>query len=243
MIILKNNNPSLNVSYGAPVWNKSVEDFEDIEIFRLDLDQSYTSFVKTIPVERGGGAFELFVEFFANLNAKDYLLPIGTYLLTKASDRIIDPLLDKYIFKPFKDAYQKLQKVNPDLDCYSLTIELLDLKIILYTTSPNSIVENIENVLLAISKHYESMSLKGEYPCEIYLPVFAEFFGEELIYRPPLGEREVIDICKEDNLFKLWGVKYPYSRLSIVFDVANGLILNDSQFMTEVELEYKRKSE
>ena len=234
--------PSLKITYDAFQCNKGVEDFNSIEQFKSEIDKSYSSLVKANPVGRGGGAYQLIVDFFANLTAKDYFLSVGGYLAGKVVDKIVDPILDRYIFNPLKNAYKNLKAKNPILDCYSVTIELIDTKIFLYSISPDSIIENKDRILLTLYKNFENLIRENEFPSEIHIPVYEDQIGERLIYRPPLGINETIDTANNGNFLKLWGLKYQYSYGSFVYDVAHEQIVVDTNFMTEDEINHYKKN-
>ena len=234
--------PSLRISYDAFQWNKGVEDFNSIGKFKADIDKSYTSLVKFNPTGRGGAAYQFIIDFFANLTAKDYLTAVGGYLGGKVVDKIVDPLLESYVFNPFKEAYKNLKAENSILDCYSFTIELLDSKIIMYSISPDSIIENKDEILLALDENFNNLIVDDEFPSEIHIPVYEEQMGQKLIYRPPLGMSETINTADKSNFFKLWGLKYQYSFKSNVYDVVNRQTLSDTVFMTENEFNYYKRA-
>ena len=238
------NEPSIKVTYGAFQYNKGVEDFGDIETFKEDLAKSYSSsIVKAIPVGRGGGAYQFIVDTFINLHAKDYLEIIGGYIGSKVFDKAIgEPLLKAYIFTPFKSAYRRLKSQNTLLDCYLFTIELLDTKVFIYSIHPDSIIEDQDGILFELDKQFNNLIIDEEFPSEIHIPVYSEIVNEKVIYRPPLGMAETLGTADNQNYLKLWGLKYQYSFRSIVYDVVNQTMLNESTFMNEDEFfRYKRQ--
>jgi hypothetical protein len=236
--------PSIKITYDAFQYNKGVEDLSDIEIFKEDLAKSYSSsIVKARPAGRGGGAYQFIVESFINLHAKDYLEIIGGYLGKKIIDKAIgEPLLNRYVFAPFKSAYEKLKSQNAILGCYLFTIELLDTKIFIYSIYPDSTIEYKDEILFELDRQFNNLIIEGEFPSEIHIPVFNEILNEKIIYRPPLGMAETLSTADSHNYLKLWGLKYQYSFRSIVYDVVNQTMLNDSPFMNEDEFfQYKRQ--
>ncbi|MEI6822946.1 MAG: hypothetical protein WCL51_13515 [Bacteroidota bacterium] len=228
--------PSIKIIYDAFQYNIGVEDFNEIETFKKQISKDYTSFVKAIPTGRGGGAYQFIVDFIINLNAKDYFKIISVYLASKALDKIIDPILDRYIFVPLKNAYKELKKVNPILDCYQLKIEFLDTKIYIYSVYNDSLIENIDKILQELYTHFSDLIINefgDEFPSEIHIPLLFHQFLEFQIYRPPLGMEESI-IAKKEDFYKLWGLKYQYTHNSKIYDLINNCFI-DGEFMTEKE--------
>lgn len=58
------NKPILTIRYDAFAIGHEVEDYLEIDNFKKDLSKNYTPFIKATPVGRGGGAYELAVNFF-----------------------------------------------------------------------------------------------------------------------------------------------------------------------------------
>lgn len=228
---------SLKITYNAFQSNSCIEDFDKINIFKDNISKSYSSIVKPIIVGRGGDAYQLIIDFFVNLHSHEYFKFIEGYLGGKVLDKIADPLIDSYIFKPLKNAYNKLKETNPILDCYLFTIELLDTKIFIYSIYPNSIIENQMQILTALDKHFKNLIVNDEFPSEIHIPVYDQYIQQHLIYRPPLDKVEIINTATKNNYFKLWGLKYQYTHQSIVYDLENQMLLPDHQFMKESEYE------
>jgi hypothetical protein len=203
-----NSNDFLEIRYDAFAYNDGVEDFKDIESFKEEINKNYNNIVKANPIGRGGGAYEFVINFICNLHLQDYLDKILlVYLGGKVLDKSVEKLLEKYLFIPLQDTYQKLKKGNPILDCYSLQIELQDANIYIYKTYKDSVFSNLDKILQEISKHLKNLEeIKKKKITEIYIPAVLDRVDGQKLYRSPLGDQETINLSEKDY-FSFWGVK------------------------------------
>jgi hypothetical protein len=179
--------PILKISYDAFASNFEIEDFTHIEDFKSDLSKEYGYFIKPRPVGRGGGAYELIVEFLLNMDLKTYLTGVGGYLTVKAIDKVVDPKLDQYLFKPFFRFFKSFSdKHGGGVDICEFKIELYNSKIVIYKIEELSIVETFQKILETIYQNLEKIVLEDEFPSEFTIPVFADVINDKVIYRTPL---------------------------------------------------------
>jgi hypothetical protein len=225
-----NPNDFVKIEYYAFPENKNtLEDFQDIEIFKAEVEESYNSFIRGQGIGRGGGAYELMIHFISNIHWSDLLLYIAADLGKKAITKSENLLLDKYLFKPIQKAYKKLKNKNEILDCYSFQVELQDIRIFIYRTSHNSLMPNLEKILKTIENHAEQIrGAVDSNVSEIHIPVVIDLLEGRKIFRVPLGDMESLDL-NEDNLFEYWGIKHHYNQSLKVYSL-NSENIEDNQF-------------
>lgn len=235
--------PILKISYDAFASNFEIEDFTHIEDFKSDLSKEYGYFIKPRPVGRGGGAYELIVEFLLNMDLKTYLTWVGGYLTVKAIDKVVDPKLDQYLFKPFFRFFKSFSdKHGGGVDICEFKIELYNSKIVIYKIEELSIVETFQKILETIYQNLEKIVLEDEFPSEFTIPVFADVINDKVIYRTPLGMEESKENITKDDYFKLWKLDYEFIHGQRIYDFVNDTFLEDAHYMTEDEY-YKKLNE
>jgi hypothetical protein len=234
--------PILKITYNAFASNHEIEDFMHIEDFKADLAKEYAYFIKPKPVGRGGGAYELFVEFLLNTDLKTYLTIIGSYLAGKVVDKIIDPKLDQYLFKPFFSCFKKFSTKHGGVEICEFKIELYNSKIVIYKIEELSIVEVFEKILDAIYQNLENLVIEDVFPSEFTIPVFADLINEKVVYRPPLRMSKNKENITEDDYFKLWKLEYEFLHGQRIYDLVNKTFIEYADFVTEDEY-YKRHNE
>lgn len=233
------NKPILKISYDAFASNFEVEDFTHIEDFKSDLSKEYGYFIKPRPVGRGGGAYELAVEFLLNVDLKTYLDVIGGYLGGKLVDKIVEPKLDQYLFKPFFSIFKSFSEKHGGVEICEFKIELYNSTIIIYKIVDVSIVDVFEQILETIYQKLEKIVLDDEFPSEFTIPVFSDVIKDKGIFRPPLGVDETIDQFALEDYFKLWRLNYEFIHGEKIYDLVNDQLIDDVEFLTEDE--YFRK--
>lgn len=237
------NKPILKISYDAFSSNFEIEDFEHIEEFKSDLSKEYGFFIKPRPVGRGGGAYELVVEFLINTDLKTYFTIIGTYLTGKVVDKIIDPKLDQYLFKPFFKFFNNFSEKHGGVDICEFKIELYNSKIIIYKVEEISIVMTFDKILATIYQKLEKIIIEDEFPSEFIIPVFADIIDEKVVYRPPLGLDESKEKISEEDYFRLWKIEYEFIHGQKVFDLVNDMFIEDAVYISDEDYLKKKYEE
>ncbi len=227
--------PILKISYDAFASNFEIEDFTYIDDFKSDLSKEYGYFIKPRPVGRGGGAYELVVEFLLNTDLKTYLSIVGGYLGGKFIDKVVDPKLDQYLFKPFFNFFKSFSEKHGGVEICEFKIELYNSKIVIYKIEELSIVDTFEKILATIYQNLEKIVIEDEFPSEFTIPVFADVLKEKVIYRPPLGMDESKENITKEDYFKLWRLDYEFIHGQRVFDFVNNTFIEDAECMTEDE--------
>lgn len=233
-------NDFLEIRYDAFPWDDVVEDFQNIELFKIEIDQNYNNIIKANPVGRGGGAYEFVIHFISNISLEEYLKIIIIYLSGKTIEKIVDKPLEivvnKYIFIPLKNAYAKLKQNNPILDCVQFCIEFNDINIFIYKTSNDSVFNCLQKIIEEISIHIQNIKkIEGYKATEIHIPVVLDKINNLDIYRVPLGISETLEELDEEDYFQFWGIKYCYNQLNIIYDIKNKVYINKNCFYTEQE--------
>ena len=235
-----NSNDFLQIKYDAFIHNDGVDDFQNVEVFKEEIKKNYNSLVKANGVGKGGGAYELVIHFISDLSWSDYLKIVGIYLTTKTIDQITNLLIQKYLLIPIQDAYKKLKKQNPILDCHSFQLEFQDISVFVYKTSDNSLIPNFMKIIEAINNHSDNIKTiefddeMSSKPTEIHIPAVLDRVEGERVYRTPMGIEETTNLDEKDY-FKYWGIKYFHNQLNIIYDVKNKLAIRESSFYTEEE--------
>lgn len=209
-------NNFLQIKYNAFFSNDTIEDFNDMEIFKEELNHYYSNHVKANVVGRGGGAYEFNIHFICDLFLQEYIKIIAGYLLIRTVNKVTDKIIEKYLFSPLKRIYQKLKGKNPILDCYSFQIEFKDVSVFIYKTSQDSIFSNLDKILQRISENIKNLEkVEGYKVTEIYIPAVLDVLNNQKLYRAPLGIQETNHLTSEDY-FNIWGIKYLHGQLSTV---------------------------
>lgn len=235
--------PILKISYDAFASNFEIEDFTHIEEFKVDLAKEYGYFIKPRPVGRGGGAYELVVEFLLNTDLKTYLSIVGCYIGGKFIDKVIDPKLDQYLFKPFFNFFKSFSEKHGGVEICEFKIELYNSKIVIYKIEDLSIVDTFEKILATIYQNFENIVIENEFPSEFTIPVFADIVNEKVVYRPPLGMDEPKENITKEDYFKLWRLDYEFIHGQKVFDFVNNAFIEDAEYLTEDEYYNKLNEE
>ncbi len=234
------NVPGLRIVYWAYSEPVGVEDLLEIDKFRTAISESYASLVKVFPHDRGGEVFQFAIEFFTDLTLKDYLTLIGGYIGGKAVDKVIEPILDSYLFNPLKKAYKKLKEKNPDLGVYKFSFDLSDTKITIYHLNDDKLLDNIDLIISEIGNRYNQLQYLGELPMEIHIPVVKDETNGVEYYRPPFEMEEKIDLNALKYTEGYWGIKIFKYGLECVYDLTEKKIVSETNFYTEEEL-YQRR--
>lgn len=232
--------PGLRIVYWAYAEEIGVEDLDGIDSFRKEVAESYTSLVKVFPHERGGEVFQLAIEFFSDITLKEYLTFIGVYVAGKAVDKVVDPILDSYLFNPLKEAYKKLKQKNSDLGVYKFSFDLSDTKITIYHLDGDELLNNIDVILNELGNRYNQLHYFEELPMEIHIPVFKDDTNDVKFYRPPFEMEEQIDLSKFKYTEGYWGLKMFKYGLECVYSLTENKIITDIPFYTEDDL-YQRR--
>ncbi|MFM2334263.1 MAG: hypothetical protein RIS91_266 [Bacteroidota bacterium] len=227
--------PMLKIGYDAFYSNFEIEDFEFISDFKTDLDIEYSNFIKARPVGRGGNAYELVVEFFLKVDLKTYLTIIGCYVANKGKDKIVDAIIDKYLFKPFFNFFQSFIRKQGSVEIYEFKIELFDSQIKIIKVAGISIPEIFDKIIEHIYLHFNNIIVEEEFPSEFVIPVFCDRLNNMDVYRPPLGLNETNFNITQSDYFKLWNLNYEFVQGFKIYDLINREFVIDPIYMNEQE--------
>jgi hypothetical protein len=228
--------PMLKIGYDAFYSNFEIEDFEFISDFKTDLDLEYSNFIKARPVGRGGNAYELVVEFFLKVDLKTYLTIIGYHVANKGKDKIVDALIDKYLFKPFFNFFQSFIRKQGSIEIYEFKIELFDSQIKIIKVEGISIPEIFDKIIEHIYLHFNNIIVEEEFPSEFVIPVFCDRLNNMDVYRPPLGLNETKFNISESDYFKLWKLNYEFVHGLKIYDLVNKKFVEGPNFIKDDEL-------
>jgi len=216
---------AFRIKYGAvnSLDGPGVEDLEGIKEFQEDMSSSYVTLLKPTLQERGGEAYQFIVEWFSKHSFKEYMEIIGAYLLAKASDKIIDSLLDKYLFNPFKKAYKKLLSRNSwRLGIYTFSMEFSDTSVSISSFSQESIIENLERIQTNLYNLYEILKDDARLPLYISIPIVKDQINGIDTFRYLTEKDELLFNQKDRNLYdEYWVIFYHLSERYFVYDVRN----------------------
>ena len=218
---MQQNNSAFKIKYGAVSGGPGLEDLEEINQFKESLSASYTTLVKPVLQERGGEAYQFIVDWFSNHSFKDYFEIIGGYLAGKTLDKITDPLIDSYLFNPFKKAYKKLMDKNKGrLGISSFSLDFSDTQVSISSFSPESIFENLDFILVNLYALCQLLKQNDRLPLIIHIPIVKEIISDEVIYRYPVEKDVLLFHRTKRNLYtELWGLFYHLPEKYIIFDL------------------------
>ena len=230
----------------APLPENKVEELNGLDDFKSELSRDYVSVVQSRPGERGGGLYELAVEFISTITLQD----LATFLLQGIAYDLIKSGSKAFILRPFLDAYDKLKSRNPDrkVDIDELKIVFQDTTVILHQISENSIFLNLENILSHLAKHAHHLVVgETERPFEIVIPVFEDPASDRPSrFRVKLDVDETIPFFSDKDYLGFWGLWYEFAKFR-VYDVQNKSLLHEEfftskRYWTEMEKRWAQKS-
>jgi hypothetical protein len=161
---------------------------------------------------------------------------------------------EAFVLKPFLAAYEKLKEINRAhnsvIDIAELRLEFQDCTVILHRISEDSIITQLEQILLTLGRHYPRLVLdNGVRPLVLHIPVFEVTETNAPCRFRVIGEiDETISSKSLEDYFGYWGLEYDYDCGVRVYDVANQLLI-DQGFLTlevywaEMERRWKKERE
>jgi hypothetical protein len=201
-------------------------DLDGIDEFRDSLAEDYISIVKGRPAG-AGGLIHLFVEVVSMLplsHIVQLLIDGVAYDLIKEGSR-------SFILRPFISAYKRLKEGNRErkIDIGTLAIEFQDCRLIIHETATDTIIDNLEAILFALSQNYDALALEsGELPFEIHVAVVEDPEEDRPCRFRVRGEwDETIRGNGASDYFGFWGLVYIRASIERVFDVKIQRILGD----------------
>jgi len=208
LTVLQMNESAFNIKYGAFNGSDGIEDLNEIQEFKDAMSASYITLVKPLIQGRGGGAYQLVIDWLSEHSLKDYLEIIGGFLAGKVIDRISDPIVDKYLFNPFKKAYRKLREKNPDqVGISSFHMDFADTAVLIYSFNPDSIFDNFDFILSKLFSLRQLLEKDPQLPWAISIPVIEDEPG--VSYRLPEEKDELTFHQTKRNFYtRYWELTY-----------------------------------
>lgn len=211
--------------------NKVIE-LDGLQDFRSELAQDYVSVVQSRPGERGGGLYELAVEFISSITLQDF----AAFLLQGLAYDIIKSGSKAFILRPFLEAYNKLRSRNPErrVDIDEIKIVFQDTTLVIHQIAENSIFLQLENILAHLARHADHLIIaESERPFEIVIPVFEDPAKDRPCrFRVKLDVDETIPSFSDKDYLGFWGIWYKFSRFR-VYDVQNKALLHEEFFTSD----------
>ena len=192
--------------------------------FKRNIEKNFFAEVLISPSSEEGKNNNLIVEINSNFTFEEVLFYLKNY-----KDVLADHMdSDNY---PFLNAFKELQLLNKQtIDVEEVYITLKDTCIIVQRIYEQSIPEQLENILLAIT-HHDIYFTKGmsEIPYEIYIPVFEQV---------NLGENEAVEstadlmICKntKNDYFGFWGLYFDSEENAVIYDLKHRSLIHADLF-------------
>jgi hypothetical protein len=223
---------------------RNFRDLDGIDEFRRELTANYISVVKGRPAGAGGFT-HLYVEIISSFSL--------SHLVQLVLDGIAFDLIkrgsESFVLRPFLEAYKKLRDRNKGtrlIDIGELQIHFQDSVLLIHEVSADTMVPNLERLLLSLAQNYEHLTLSdGESPFLIHIPVFEDPEDERPCRFRVRGDiDETIRSDGPADYFKFWGLEYIVDTDRRVYDVARQLLL-DERFNTLEEhwAEWTRRAE
>jgi hypothetical protein len=219
-------------------------DLDGIDEFRRELAADYVSVVKGRPAGAGGFT-HLYVEVISSLSLS-HLIQL---LLDGLAFDLIKKGGESFVLRPFLVAFEKLRDRNKTsrlIDIAELQIHFQDSILLIHEVSTDTIVQNLEKILLSIAQNYEDLAFgDGESPFLIHIPVFEDLEEDRPCKFRVRGDIDET-ICSDGpaDYFKFWGLEYVVEADRRVYDVARRLVF-DERFNTLEEhwAEWTRRAE
>ena len=220
---------SIVVKYWISTDHLPFDDLKGIEEFRNELASAYVSVVSG-RAAGAGGITHLLVELTSTFS----LSHLAQLILDGVAYDLIKNGAEAFVLRPFIAAYRGLQERNKDrfLDIGDLQIQFRDSLLILHEISSETLVSQLENILVTLARSYDRFLLKrGEAPYTIEIPVFEDPEDDRPCRFRVIGDiDETIRSRGPEDYVRFWGLEYDHAGLR-VFDVQRQLLL-DERFNT-----------
>jgi len=216
-------------------------DFVGLDEFKSDLSVNYVSVVQGRRGALGGGLYHLTIEIISAFTINEII----KFILQGMAYDLIKDGVKTFFLRPFIEVYNKFKDRNKRVDISELRIIFQDTTLIIYRIYEGSILGQLEKILIAVSKHYEYLTLKSGYrfnefltlnsnhhPFEIHVPIFEDPTPDPISrFRVLLDVDEPIRNPKADDHYRFWGVDYNFADLDLtrVYDVNKSIII-DKEF-------------
>lgn len=202
-------------------------DLEGIGDFRDDLAANYVSIVKGRPTG-AGGLVHLYIEIISTFS----LSHVAQLLIDGIAFDLIKHGAKSFVLRPFLAAYKKLKDRNRTarfLDIAELQIEFQDCLVIIHEVSSDTIIDNLEKILVTLAQNHDHLPLKsGEQPFAIHIPVLEDPAEDRPSRFRVIGDiDETIRSEGPSEYFRFWGLVYDRARVVRVYDVARQLLINE----------------
>lgn len=218
-------NSAFKIKYGAVsnLDGPGVEDLDGVDEFQQEMSVAYVTLRRPMLQERGGEAYHFMIEWLSQHSLKEYMEIIGAYLLGKTYDKIADSILDRYLFGPFKRAYKKLFNKNSwrlGIDYFSL--EFLDTSVSIGSFGPESVVDNLDDVLRNLYHLLEILKTDPRMPMYISIPIVREDVDGAMSFRYVTEYDELLFTQQGRNFYQeYWVMFYYLPEKYVVYDVQN----------------------
>jgi hypothetical protein len=218
------------VKYWVSTDHLPFDDLRGIEEFRNELASAYVSVVSG-RAAGAGGITHLFVELTSTFS----LSHLAQLIADGVAFDLIKNGAEAFVLRPFIAAYKRLQESNKDdfVDIGELKIQFRDSVLILHEISSDTLVSQLENILITVARSYDRFLLKqGEAPYTIEISVFEDPEEDRPCRFRVIGNiDETIRSRGPEDYVGFWGLEYDHAGLR-VFDVQRQLLL-DERFNTQ----------
>jgi hypothetical protein len=217
--------------YGEPNENYNISEFVGISDFKNNLERDYTTFIRQKTDGYGAGFYEFVVEIISDITLNDFI----TFLLTGTAFDLVKYGTKNFAIQPFLNAYKKLRTTNKEVDIEELRFSFKDSNVIIYRIYQNSILEELENILLSLSINYDKLFYENkERPYQIDIPVFEDPIENNGIdFRFLLSVDEPIQNTSSKDYFKFWGAYYQFRGWKYVYDCLNKKLMDATYHNTD----------
>lgn len=219
---------ALTVRYWIASDSPTFHDLEGIESFRSALAVDYVSIVKG-RAAGAGGLTHLYVDLISTLS----LSHLCQLLLDGIAFDLIKHGTEAFVLRPFLAAYRSLQERNRKrgtIDIAELKVQFQDSILIIHEISADTIVDNLEKILLTLAQNYEHLvRVNGEAPFAIHIPVLEDPEEDRPCRFRIIGDiDETIGSKDSKDYFNFWGIEYDRYPSIQVYDVQKKLLIDDN---------------
>lgn len=188
------------IRYSSTIPN---EVLEQLDIFRNELEKAYFSKVLLRVIEHSNGTIELGIEIQSNFWLAESIRYYNDHNWLKEKTNH-----SAFRVQQFYNSFSKLRRNSPvSIDLSEFSLYLLDTALIISKIAPNSIVNQLEEILSTVITNMDNLVAENlELPTEIYLPLFQE-------------NNASTSHALEKSYFRLWGLYYESEEDPVIYDV------------------------
>lgn len=190
-----------------------------LESFKKDLEKYFFSDAVIRKSNSDPGRADLIIELECNFSLKDAVLNFREEIFNETRNDIAD----------LCGTVGALQKKNvAPIDVEEFSLHLLDTTIIVQRIYKNSVLEQWNNVLRELIRHYDTLTHKlRETPFEIYVHVFED----QSLKDGSRSSYEEKGLHSNKDYFTYWGLYFDSEEDAVIYDVKTSSFIFEDLYM------------